>query len=169
MEENRTTWIFGYGSLIWGTGLVQTIERRVGVLPGWHREWTWISQSRQGAPTCSVHPGGQVNGVYLRLNPETTGPDLEEFRRRERRSTEETITDVLTVGAITHFWTMGSNLDCFAELRGLTGDLLARALAIRAKQIGEPGPDGVTAEGYIRRLHHFDPVDAITAAIVAYL
>jgi len=43
---------------------------------------------------------------------------------------------VPTVGAITHFWTMGSNLDHFAEFRGLTGDLLARALAVRAKQIG---------------------------------
>jgi hypothetical protein len=107
--------------------------------------------------------------VYLRLNAQTAGPDLEEFRRRERRSTEETVVDVPTIGAITHFWTMGSNLDRFAEFRGLTGDLLARALAIRAKQIQEPGPDGVTAQGYIRRVHQFDPVDAITAAIVSHL
>jgi hypothetical protein len=71
--------------------------------------------------------------------------------------------------AITHFWTMGSNLDHFADLRGLAGDLLARALAIRAKQIGEVGFDGVSAEDYIRRVHEFDPADSFTAAIVAYL
>jgi hypothetical protein len=64
---------------------------------------------------------------------------------------------------------MGSNLSSFAEFTGLTGNPLARALAIRAKQIAEPGPDGVTAEDYVRRVHHFDPVDAITAAIVAHL
>lgn len=169
MDENRSTWIFGYGSLIWGTGPVQTIERRVGVLPGWHREWTWISQTRHGAPTCSLHPGGRVNGVYLRLNPETAVADLEELRRRERQSTERTVSDVPVPGAVTHFWTMGSNLSSFAEFRDLTGNPLARALAIRAMQIEESGPDGVTAADYIRRVHQFDPTDAITAAIVAHL
>ena len=37
------TWIFGYGSLIWGAGPVRTLDRRIGYLDGWHREWTWIS------------------------------------------------------------------------------------------------------------------------------
>ncbi len=70
--------------------------------------------------------------------------------------------------SLTHFWTMGSNLSNFPEFRELTGNPLATALAIRAMQIGEPGPDGVTAEGYIRRVHEFDPADAITAAIVSH-
>jgi hypothetical protein len=64
---------------------------------------------------------------------------------------------------------MGSNLSNFPEFRELTGNPVARALAIRAMQIVEPGPDGVTAEGYIRRVHEFDPTDAITAALVAHL
>lgn len=169
MDGNQITWIFGYGSLIWGTGPVQTVERRVGILPGWHREWTWISQSRHGAPTCSLHPGGQVNGVYLRLNPETVASDLEEFRTRERRTTEQTLAGMPVLGAVTHFWTMGSNLSNFAELRELTDNSLAKALAIRAKRIGQPGTDGVTAEDYIRRVHQFDSADAITSAIVGYL
>jgi hypothetical protein len=107
--------------------------------------------------------------VYVRLNPQTAEQDLEEIRRRERRITEETASDLPVTGAVTHFWTMGSNLSRFAEFRGLTGDPLARALAIRAKQIREPGLDGVTAEDYIRRVHQFDPADAITAAIIPYL
>jgi hypothetical protein len=28
MDENSSTWIFGYGSLTWGSGPVQTTERR---------------------------------------------------------------------------------------------------------------------------------------------
>ena len=168
-EKSRSIWIFGYGSLIWGTGPVQTAERRVGVLPGWHREWTWISESRQGAPTCAVHPGGHVNGVYLRLNPQTAESDLEEFRKRERRITEKTVSDLPIAGAVTYFWTMGSNLSGFPEFRDLTGEPLAKALAIWLKQIKNLGSDGVTAEEYIRRVHQFDPDDARTNAIIAQL
>jgi len=79
------------------------------------------------------------------------------------------ISDLPIIGAVTHFWTIGSNLSSFAEFRKLTGNPLAGALAIRAKQIGEPGPDGVTAEDYIRRVHQFDPADAITAEMVPHL
>src|SRR6266571_8567257 len=79
------------------------------------------------------------------------------------------MSDLPVIGPVTHFWTMGSNLSSFAEFRELTGNPLAGALAIRAKQIGEPSPDGVTAEDYIRRVHQFDPADAITAAMVPHL
>ncbi len=79
------------------------------------------------------------------------------------------MSDLPIIGAVTHFWTIGSNLSSFAEFRKLTGNPLAGALAIRAKQIGEPGPDGVTAEDYIRRVHQFDPADAITAEMVPHL
>jgi len=84
-------WVFGYGSLIWGTGEVKPVERRVGVLQGWHREWTWISRKRHGAPTWSLGAGGQVRGVFLRLDPRTLNRDLETFRRRERGITERTV------------------------------------------------------------------------------
>lgn len=106
--------------------------------------------------------------MYLRLNPETAGRDLEVFRERERRYTEETVEDLPVDGAVTYFWTMGSNLHGFTEFTGLSGGQLARVLAIRASQIAVPGPDGVTAEDYIRRVHQFDPQDAITAAIVGH-
>ena len=168
-SEARSVWVFGYGSLIWGTGEVKTIERREGILSGWHREWTWISSARHGAPTCSLRPGGQVKGVFLRLDPRTANQELEAIRRRERRSTEQVMADMPEAAAVTHFWTMGSNLEDFPELNGLGPAELARALAARAKRITQPGSDNVAARDYILKVHEFDPDDSHTAAIVRYL
>jgi cation transport regulator ChaC len=148
---------------------VKTIERREGILPGWHREWTWISSTRHGAPTCSLNPKGQVRGVFLRLNPVTAKQDLEQFRQRERRETEQTTADIPDVDAKTHFWTMGNNLDRFPEFNDLGDDQLAKALAERAKRISQPGHDGVLASDYIRRVHEFDPNDVLTTGIVRHL
>jgi len=64
---------------------------------------------------------------------------------------------------------MGSNLAGFVELKVLDGDDLARALARRARQTRETGPDGVSAEEYIMRVHRFDPEDPITAAMFRHL
>jgi hypothetical protein len=170
MINRRHIWVFGYGSLIWGTGPVTVVERREGVLPGWHREWTWISvTARPGAPTCSLMPGGQVKGIFLRLNPESIEQDLETFRRRERRETEEVIKDAPEPGATTHLWTMGINLMNFPDVKGLMGRNLARALAVRAGRLTVPGADGVLPADYIHRVHEFDPEDPITAEIVGFL
>lgn len=169
MGEQQSIWVFGYGSLIWGTGGVSVIERREGILPGWHREWTWIASTRQGAPTCSLGAGGQVKGVFLHLNPLTAKQDLGEFRRRENAKTEEIRPDIPEPGARTYFWTMGSNLDRFPEFNGLSDDQLANVLAERAKRITQPGRDGVLASDYIRRVYEFDPDDAFTAEIVRHL
>ncbi len=65
----------------------------------------------------------------MRLNPETANEDLERFRRRENRKTEETITDIPVAGAITYFWTMGDSLGRFPEFDGLCGSRLAQALS----------------------------------------
>jgi cation transport regulator ChaC len=42
------SWVFGYGSLIWGAGTVLIAERIEGFLDWWHREGNWISASRHG-------------------------------------------------------------------------------------------------------------------------
>lgn len=165
----KSTWVFGYGSLIWGTGKVKPVERREGILSGWHRDWTWISSLRHGAPTCSLQPQGEVKGVFYRLNPDNVDRDLEEFRRRERRDTEQMIRDLPEPEAVTYFWTMGSNLDRFPELSGLGRDQLTKALAERAKLVSEPGNDGIMATDYITKVHAFDPDDPITAAIARWL
>lgn len=170
MVTHKDVWVFGYGSLIWGTGPVKVAERREGMLGGWHREWTWISgTARPDAPTCSLALGGEVKGIFLRLNPGSVAQDLETFRRRERRTTEQVIVDVPEPGAETYFWTMGNNLANFADLRGRSGQQLSRALADRARPLTTPGADGVLPADYIRRVHAFDPQDAVTAEIVSFL
>lgn len=170
MAAQRSVWVFGYGSLIWGTGFVKVIDRREGVLPGWHREWNWISgRARPGAPTCSLVDEGEVKGIFLQLDPASADRDLEAFRERERRVTERVIRDVPVPGAETHFWTMGNNLANFPDLRGLSGQQLYKALADRARPLTTPGGDGVLPADYIRRVHAFDPQDTITASIVQYL
>ena len=116
MTQTNSTWVFGYGSLLWGTGDVRPVREQIGYLEGWHRDWTWISGSRHGAPTCSLVRGGRVKGKFLNLNPATTERDIEYFRGRELRGTEQEIRDVPCPGALTYFWTMGSNLARYPEL-----------------------------------------------------
>jgi cation transport regulator ChaC len=165
----RSIWVFGYGSLIWGTGSVTAVERREGFLQGWHRDWAWISGRRNGAPTCSLKRKGRVKGVFLRLSETRPTADLEQFRRRERRTTEKVVSNVPVPGAKTYFWTMGSNLGEYREFRGLRGEQFAQAVAVRARRVRQTGPDGVTAIDYIRKVHEFDPEDSITARIAAFL
>lgn len=162
-------WVFGYGSLLWDTGGVQPLEESVGYLEGWHREWRWISERRHDAPTCSLVPGGRVKGKFLRLNPATASRDLQELRKRERKSTEQQVENVPRDGAVTYFWTMGENLQDYEEFRNLEGHNLLRALAVRARGLSQSGPDGVTAADYIRRVHIFDPEDQLTATLVRLL
>jgi len=166
---HRDVYVFGYGSLLWGTGEVEVVSEQAGYLDGWHREWTWISASRHGAPTASLALGGRVYGKFLQLTPTTLTSDLEAFRRRERRATEQIRTNFPVPGAVTYYWTMGSNLDRFPEFGGVSGSALTTALARRALSVQRVGRDGVKPEDYIRRVHAFDPEDSSTAAMVRAL
>jgi cation transport regulator ChaC len=168
-RPKTATWIFGYGSLIWDTGGVIPVERRIGALKGWHRTWTWISKGRHGAPTCALEESGEVKGILLRLNERTQAADLEYFRSRERKVTEQTLADFPEPNAVTYFWTMGSNLADHEEFRGLTEEELRAALARRARAVTKPGSDGVLASEYIKRVHSFDPDDPDTTAILRHL
>ena len=169
MAEANSIWVFGYGSLLWGTGDVRPVREQIGHLEGWHRDWTWISASRHGAPTCSLVRGGRVKGKFFNLNPTTTEQDIEYFRRRERPGTEQEMRDVPRHGARAYYWTMGSNLRQYPELARLDGEELLNALARRAKGVTEVGCDGVSAVEYIRRVHEFDPGDERTAALFKFL
>lgn len=71
-------WVFGYGSLMWNP-LLAFAERRRAILQGWHRSFcmrTVIGRGRPEQPgrMLSLEPGGEVQGVALRL------PDGEEER-----------------------------------------------------------------------------------------
>lgn len=165
-RSHRPVWVFGYGSLIWDCGGVRVTDESTGFLKGWSRAWTWISTKRRhGAPTAALVRGGRVRGKFLNLDNFSIVSDLEAFRRRERRATEQQCQDVPSPGAVTHFWTMGNNLQEFRDLDGLTGLDLIKALARRACSIREKGPDNVTATDYIRRVHEFDLDDDTTTAL----
>lgn len=159
-------WIFGYGSLIWDKSGIQPIEEKIGELQGWHRDWTWISKRRHGAPTCSLQPGGKVKGIFLKLNPKTRETDLEILEERERSTTRKVAENVSGITGKIYFWTMGSNLEEYDDTKGLKGLELYKALARRAKKVSERGPDGKTAEEYTLAVYESDPDDEITKMYV---
>lgn len=164
--SNKEVWVFGYGSLIWYRPKIKDIEEKIGFLEEWHRDWTWISSSRHGAPTCSLQPGGRVKGVFFRLDPKTQESDLEMLRKRELASSEEIVTNVCGISGEVHFWKMNNNLAKYEDMKGLTGMRLYEALARRAKSILIVGPDGKTPEEYALAVHKFDPSDEITKVYV---
>jgi len=164
--SNEEVWVFGYGSLIWYRPKIKHIEEKICYLEGWHRDWTWISSSRHGAPTCSLQPGGRVKGVFLRLDPKTQDSDLKMLRRRELASSEEIVKNVCGISGKVCFWKMNNNLAKYEDAKGLTGIRLYEALAKRAKSILIVGPDGKTPEEYALEVHKFDPNDEITKMYV---
>jgi hypothetical protein len=163
--SSEDVWVFAYGSVMWDQGTVQPVEEKVGFLQGWHRDWTWISESRGGAPTCSLQRGGKVKGKFFRLNPKTQDADLEYFREREVRSSEE-ILAVDSIPGRLYFWTMGNNLEDKEDTKGLKGVELYETLAKRAKNISVTGRNGKTPKEYALAVHKFDPDDKITKTYV---
>lgn len=160
--SSKDIWVFGYGSLIWYRPNLKTIEEKIGYLPGWHRDWTWISTSRHGAPTCSLKPGGKVKGVFLKLDPTTQNSDLTALRKRELSSSEEIVEYLSGLSGKVYFWKMGDNLSEHNDTKGLKGAELYEAFARRARSISNAGPDGKTSEEYGFAVHEFDPDDELT-------
>ena len=95
------------------------------------------------------------------MNPKTKDSDLEYFRSREVRSSEEQIV-VDGVSGIIYFWKMGNNLGRFEDTRNLKGSDRYKALAKRAINITSRGRDGKTPKQYALLVHEFDPKDKIT-------
>ncbi len=169
-EVERTVWVFGYGSLIWDPRPIQGIaSREEGVLQGWHREWTWISEERHGAPACCLHKDGHVRGVFYQLKQETVKEDLARLEAGDNAGSMQTIENVPRKGARTHFWTLGNNIERHADLSTLDAPRLHRALAKRALDNTRKGPDGLSACEYIRSVSRFDPDDPNTSNVARHL
>jgi hypothetical protein len=162
LAQFTSVWVFGYGSLLWFKSDVRPKDEKVGELEGWHRDWTWISNSRHGAPTCNLQPGGKVKGVFFKLNPKTQKTDLDIFRRRERESTEEMNENIKGIIGKVYFWTMGTNIEQQPEFKDLDQNHLYKALARRAVSISEKGIDGKTPVEYALLVNSFDPDDEKT-------
>jgi cation transport protein ChaC len=83
-------WVFGYGSLIWNP-LMSFDAQCNATLRGWHRSFCLRSISGRGSPSqpgrmLSLQPGGQVDGIALRLPADTCEQELRLLWTREMSS-----------------------------------------------------------------------------------
>ena len=74
-DDDRPTWVFGYGSLMWNPGFA-TPETRGARLQGWHRAFCIYSEHYRGTPAepgliLGLLPGGACRGLAHRLPAET--------------------------------------------------------------------------------------------------
>ncbi|MFN6463834.1 MAG: gamma-glutamylcyclotransferase [Nostoc sp. DedVER02] len=84
---NSDIWIFAYGSLIWNP-LIKYVERRAGVIYGWHRRFcTWMILGR-GTPEnpgllLGLDRGGSCRGIIYRVAAADVPSELLLIWRRE--------------------------------------------------------------------------------------
>jgi cation transport protein ChaC len=84
---NSDIWIFAYGSLIWNP-LITYIERRAGIIYGWHRRFcTWMILGR-GTPEnpgllLGLDRGGSCRGIVYRIAAADVASELLLIWRRE--------------------------------------------------------------------------------------
>lgn len=84
---NSDIWIFAYGSLIWNP-LITYIERRAGIIYGWHRHFcTWMILGR-GTPEnpgllLGLDRGGSCRGIIYRIAAADVPSELLLIWRRE--------------------------------------------------------------------------------------
>lgn len=80
-------WVFGYGSLMWNP-LLQVEQQARATLHGWQRSFCMRTTAGRGTPErpgrmLSLEPGGQAQGLALRLREATLAAELRALWRRE--------------------------------------------------------------------------------------
>lgn len=80
-------WVFGYGSLMWNP-LLQVEQQVRATLHGWQRRFCMRTTAGRGTPErpgrmLSLEPGGQAQGLALRLPAATLHDELRVLWRRE--------------------------------------------------------------------------------------
>lgn len=86
-DPSAPIWVFAYGSLIWNP-LIRTEAARNARLAGWRRSFcmrTVVGRGRPEAPgrMLSLQPGGETQGVALRLAPDEATQELRLLWARE--------------------------------------------------------------------------------------
>jgi cation transport protein ChaC len=84
---SEPVWVFGYGSLIWRPP-VTFVERRAGLLRGWHRAFClkttrWRGTGETPGLMMALERGGSCRGMLLKIDPADAAKDLETIWRRE--------------------------------------------------------------------------------------
>jgi cation transport protein ChaC len=90
LRPEGPVWVFAYGSLMWNP-LLACAEQRTATLAGWHRSFCLRSISGRGRPerpgrVLSLQPGGEVQGLALRLDEATACDELRLLWTREMAS-----------------------------------------------------------------------------------
>lgn len=80
-------WVFAYGSLMWNP-LFEFQDRQTATLDGWHRSFCLHSVCGRGSlerpgRVLALEPGGQVQGVALRLHDDQAAAELRLLWTRE--------------------------------------------------------------------------------------
>ncbi|MDC1310911.1 gamma-glutamylcyclotransferase [Burkholderiales bacterium] len=110
-SENRSIWIFGYGSLIWNP-MLNFVTKQPARIHGYHRGFYCWSRINRGSPespglVLALDRGGSCRGLAYQLSPKSIEKELLILWRREmlgkvyvptwvRAKTEEGYVDAIT-------------------------------------------------------------------------
>jgi len=115
-EDAGGWWVFGFGSLMWDPGF-EFAEQRAGLVHGWHRRFTLISNeswgSRERPGLCAaLHPGGSVYGRAFRVAGAHAEPVRRTLERRENAYRHVTVSARLDDGRRIAALSFVYNPDC---------------------------------------------------------
>ncbi len=86
-EHGEGAWVFAYGSLIWNP-LIEYVEQRMAVVPGWHRAFCLSTGAGRGTPEnpgvmLGLRDGSTCVGAALRIAETVLERELDLLWRRE--------------------------------------------------------------------------------------
>ena len=170
-----TTWVFGYGSLMWNPLIAFEVQQRAAV-HGWHRSFCMRTVTGRGTPEApgrmlSLQPGGHVQGVAYRLADAEALAELKLLWAREMPSgayeprwVDTTLADGTVVRAVTF---VANAMHPQHE----TDDAAETVARLAAVAVGLFGPNAEYVRSLATALHERglqdDYVDAVVAALQA--
>jgi cation transport protein ChaC len=173
LRPEGPVWVFAYGSLMWNP-LIAIEEERTATLQGWHRSFCLRSIAGRGRPerpgrVLSLQPGGEVQGVALRLAESTALDELRLLWTREMPSgayLPRWNTVVLADGSAIQAVSFTADADHPLHDDDESAETVAQAVAFAA---GAFGPNVDYVRSLEKALHDRGLSDPYVAAIVGAL